>query len=198
MVCLLTSAFQLATHRAVQVQTILRVKWIKQIAQTPDRNLRQSSILKVYPLTTALRLTTHRSMQVQRTPRVWINQTPNHNPPAIIHPQGISTNHCPSIGHSSGSAGTNDASSKMDKTDRSNSRPQSSAIVHLQGISTNHCPSIGHSSSSAATNDASSKMDETDQSNSRPQSPAIVYPQGILSTNLHPYDWPLIKLCRYS
>ena len=114
--------------------------------------------------------------------------------PAIVLPQGISTNHCPSIDYSSIYAGTKDAASM----DQSNSRPQSPAIVHPQGMSTDHCPSIGHSSSSVATNDASNKMDEKDQSNSRPQSPEIVYPQGILSTNLRPYDLPLIKLCRYS
>ena len=114
--------------------------------------------------------------------------------PAIVLPQGISTNHCLSIDYSSIYAGTEDAASM----DQSNSRPQSPAIVHPQGMSTDHCPSIDHSSSSVATNDASNKMDEKDQSNSRPQSPAIVFPQGILSTNLCPYDLPLIKLCRYS
>ena len=43
------------------------------------------------------------------------------------------------IGHSSSTAGRNYALSRLDITDRSNSRPQSPATVHPQGISPKHC-----------------------------------------------------------
>ena len=88
------------------------------------------------------------------------------------------------INQSSSSAGTNDASRRLDRSDQSNSRPQSPAIVHHQGMSTNHCPSIDQSSSSAGTNDASSRMDGTDLDTKYPSKSLLLLVEPFLFKNL--------------